>query len=112
MEEGREDEDLTLAYLLPWLTCFSGWYDLGFSGNACWSWVLGQWNESGGRLEEKICVVCLRWGQRRREGHSRCLLQSWHETGGLDLEGRWERRRSAPHPVFNAYFRAVGRPTV
>lgn len=74
-----------LSCLLLSTTCFSG----EFLGNACWSLELGQRDEWGGRLEEKVCVICGRWGQRSRGGRSRWFVveQGGNWGKGLDLEG-------------------------
>lgn len=55
--------------------------------------MLGQWNESGGRLEEKkICVVCLRWGREEGKGTvDVCYRAGWVwgiGSGGEKGEGK------------------------
>lgn len=70
---------------------------IGFLGNACWIWGLERQDKWGGRLEEKIWMICWKWGQRGWEGHSKRLLcyRVGDETGELDVEERSERCWSA-----------------
>lgn len=63
MEERRESEDLKLTYLLPWPTCFSDRLGWQLPRVSLLELGLGLQDEWGGE-QEKICVMCWRWGQR------------------------------------------------
>lgn len=66
-----EGEDLKLAYLLVWPTCFLAGWAGGFHVNAYQSWDQEQQHELERSLE-KIFMICQRWGQRRGRAHGRC----------------------------------------
>lgn len=94
--------------MLPWLTCFSGWHDLGVQGMpagvGCWDNGMSQ----GEGWRRRRCVVCLRWGRGEGKG-TVCVYYRAGWVWGIGSGGRRERGRSVPYLVFNAYFRVVGR---
>lgn len=92
MKKRRETEGLNLDFTdLP--TSLAGWA-CQVLGDACWSWG---WDNSEweGRLVKKIHVIHWRWGREEVAATGGVLYRTGHETGGLDLEKRREKQRSA-----------------
>lgn len=52
-------------------------------------------SEWGGRLVEKIHVLHWRWGRDKVEATAGVLYSTGRETGGLDVEKRRKKQRSA-----------------
>lgn len=113
MGERRESEDLKLACLLPWPACFSDRSDQQVARECLLESGLQSQDEWGGRLEEEICLIYWRWGQRGRGGPRRCCYRA-----GVSLEDLiWRRKRDedlqlaclppcpAPTSVWLAHFK-------
>lgn len=91
MRERRALEDLKFAYPLCWPTCFSsrlGWWVPRKSLLGLENGIVG-WG--GKRWEEKVYVICWRWGQRGKGGHS----SAEGKTGERIWFGEERQRRSA-----------------